>query len=232
MLKVENLITGYYKNTPVLEGVNMDLPNGQVHGIVGANGSGKTTLLQCIHGIIKKVQGEISYNGMPIKREDVSFLETDNYFYKRITGREYLQLFGAFNKDFDVAGWNALFSLPLNDMVDDYSTGMKKKIAFLSVLSFNTPIVIFDEPFNGIDMETVQLIKVIIKKLKTTGRTVIVTSHILESLFNVCDTISYVKGKKIEATFYPPDFASIESRVFGIDTGVGGIFVDKLLKLK
>ncbi|PRD46145.1 ATP-binding cassette domain-containing protein [Sphingobacterium haloxyli] len=232
MLKVENLIAGYYKSTPVLEGVNMDLPNGQVHGIVGANGSGKTTLLQCIHGTIKKVQGEILYNGMPIKREDVSFLETDNYFYKRITGKEYLQLFGAFNKDFDVLGWNALFSLPLDKMVDDYSTGMKKKIAFLSVLSFNTPIVILDEPFNGIDMETVQLIKVIIKKLRASGLTVVVTSHILESLLNICDTISYVKGKKIEATFYPPDFASIESRVFDIDSNGGGVIVDKLLKLK
>jgi ABC-2 type transport system ATP-binding protein len=63
-------------------------------------------------------------------------------------------------------------------------------------------------------MESVQLIKVIIRKLRETGHTIIITSHILESLLNLCDTISYLKGKKIEATFLPPDFPSIESRLF------------------
>lgn len=214
MLQVNNLYVGYHDDDHVIEGLSLRLPKGQIHGLIGANGSGKTTFLNGIYGIVKRQNGDITFEGKPLAKDRVSFLETHNFFFKRITGKEYLELFSAFNGSYDFNAWNELFGLPLDELVDNYSTGMKKKLAFMSLLSFDAPVIILDEPFNGIDMESVQLIKIIIRKLRETGHTIIITSHILESLLNLCDTISYLKGKKIEATFLPPDFPSIESRLF------------------
>lgn len=214
MLEVKDIVVRYGIDHTVLDGVTMSLEEGKIHGLVGANGSGKTTLLGCVKGIVPFQEGDITYNGRSIDKSVVSLLETDNYFYKRITGEEYLALFKAFNENFDFDKWNALFDLPLHKMIDDYSTGMKKKLAFISILSFETPVIILDEPFNGIDMETVQLFKVILRKLKDWGHTIIITSHILESLVGICDTISYLNARCIERVFYPEEFKSMEASLF------------------
>lgn len=214
MLEVKDIVFRYSTEHTVLDKVTMSLEEGKIHGLIGANGAGKTTLLGCIKGTVAYQEGEVVYKGMSRNKSVVSLLETDNYFYKRITGKEYLALFQAFNKEFDFDKWNALFDLPLQKMIDDYSTGMKKKLAFMSILSFNTPVLILDEPFNGVDMETVQLLKTILRKLKERGHTIIITSHIWASLTGICDTISYLNAKRIKKVFYPDEFDAIEGSIF------------------
>jgi ABC-2 type transport system ATP-binding protein len=90
-----------------------------------------------------------------------------------------------------------LFLLPLDQVIDQYSTGMKKKLALLGVLKQDKPILILDEPFNGLDMETCRIIHLIILQLKEKGKTIIVTSHILETLTNLCDYIHLLEGGKV-----------------------------------
>lgn len=214
MLEVKDIVHYYGREHLVLDKVSLSMQAGKTHGLVGINGSGKTTLLECIKGIVSFQEGKISYNDIPLDKSMVSLLETHNYFYKGITGKEYLDLFKAFNTNFDFGKWNDLFNLPLYKVIDDYSTGMKKKLAFMSILSFEAPVIILDEPFNGIDMETVHLIKIILKKLNDKGHTIIVTSHILESLTTICDSISYLHDKKIEKVFYPDEYPSIEKSLF------------------
>lgn len=232
MLEINKLSVRYLKGELILEDLSLVLDTGKIHGLVGLNGSGKTTLLNCLSGMLPFQEGTINWMGNALTKREVVLLETYNFFYKQITGKEYLQLFATLNPMFDLFSWNALFALPLENFIDDYSTGMKKKLAFMSILSFDKPLLILDEPFNGIDLETVQLIKAIIAKLKATGKTIIITSHILESLLNICDTMSYLNNRSVQRTFLPPEFAQIEETLFDVTNKRNDNLIDELIKPK
>jgi len=214
MIKIDNLTVNYGKNN-VLNGLCLELPENTIHGLVGLNGSGKTTLLNTIYGLKKKAVGTISYNDKDIKRGNIAFLETINFFYPRIKGKEYLDLFKTQNPKFDIDKWNTLFELPLNKLIDDYSTGMKKKLALMGIICLDREFLILDEPFNGVDLETVQKIKTLLLKLKT-KKTILMTSHILESLLPICDSISYLNNCTIEFTKKKKNFDEIENDIFAV----------------
>lgn len=214
MIKIDDLKVNY-GNHNVLNELCLEISSNTIHGLVGLNGSGKTTLLNTIYGQKNKVLGTIRYNDKDIKRKNIAYLETINYFYPRITGKEYLNIFKTQNPNFDIDKWNTLFELPLNKLIDDYSTGMKKKLALMGIICLNREVLILDEPFNGIDLETVQKIKTLLLKLKT-KKTIIITSHILESLLPICDSISYLNDSKIEFTKKKRNFDEIENDIFAM----------------
>lgn len=214
MIKINNLTVNYSKHR-VLNQLGMEIHTSTIHGLVGLNGSGKTTLLNTVYGLKNKVAGTIQYNEKDIKRKNIAYLETVNYFYPRITGKEYLTIFKTQNPNFDVDKWNTLFELPLNKLIDDYSTGMKKKLAIMGIICLDREILILDEPFNGVDLDTVQKIKTLLLKLKS-RKTIIITSHILESLLPICDSISYLNNKKIEFTKSTKNFDEIETDIFAV----------------
>jgi ABC-2 type transport system ATP-binding protein len=228
MIKIHDLVVKYGKHT-VLDHLNLSIKASTVHGLVGLNGSGKTTLLNTIYGIKKQEKGDILYHSAPVKRKDTGYLETVNYFYPRIKGKEYLEFFNQQNPAFDIARWKEFFELPLDKLIDDYSTGMKKKLAFLGVICLDREILVLDEPFNGVDMETVQKIKSLLLKLKS-SKTIIITSHILESLLNICDSISYLKGGKIQFTHGKKDFNALEQDIFSVHQDKIDYQIDRLLK--
>lgn len=214
MIKIDNLKVNYGNNN-VLNELCLEISSNTIHGLIGLNGSGKTTLLNTIYGLKSKVLGTIQSNNEDIKRNDIAYLETTNYFYPRITGKEYLNIFKTQNPNFDIDKWNTLFELPLKKLIDDYSTGMKKKLALMGIICLNREVLILDEPFNGIDLETVQKIKTLLLKLKT-KKTIIITSHILESLLPICDSISYLNDRKIEFTKKKKNFDEIENDIFAM----------------
>ncbi len=214
MIKIDNLKVNY-GNHNVLNDLCLEIHGNSIHGLVGLNGSGKTTLLNTIYGLKNKVKGTILFNNRDIKRKNIAFLETINYFYPRIKGNEYLEIFKTQNFDFDIDKWNGLFELPLNKLIDDYSSGMKKKLALMGIICLNRDVLILDEPFNGVDLGTVQKIKTLLLKLKT-QKTILITSHILESLLQICDSISYLNNGKIEFTKKKNNFDEIENEIFAV----------------
>ena len=132
MILINNLSVSYNKNENIIEDINLEMEKNCIHGIVGLNGTGKTTLLNSIFGIKKYNKGEILYNNEKLTKKHISFLPTENFFYPNITGREYVNLFK--NKKFEIEKWNSLFMLPLDKIIDTYSTGMKKKLALFGML--------------------------------------------------------------------------------------------------
>lgn len=214
MIKIDNLKVNYGNNN-VLNELCLEIYDNTIHGLVGLNGSGKTTLLNTIYGLKSKALGTVQCNNEAIKRNNIAYLETINYFYPRITGKEYLDVFKTQNPNFDIDKWNTLFELPLNKLIDDYSTGMKKKLALMGIICLDREILILDEPFNGVDLETVQKIKTLLLKLKI-KKTIIITSHILESLLPICDSISYLNDGKIEFTKEKKNFNEIENEIFAV----------------
>ena len=227
MIKIDDLKVNYGSQN-VLNEFCLEISDNTIHGLVGLNGSGKTTLLNTIYGRKNKVQGTIQYKDEELKSNKIAFLETVNYFYPRITGKEYLSIFKSQNPDFDIEQWNALFELPLNKFIEDYSTGMKKKLALMGIISLNREILILDEPFNGVDLETVQNIKTLLLKLKS-KKTILITSHILESLLPICDSISYINDSKIQFTYEKKDFDKIENEIFSAHQEMTDKKIQKLI---
>lgn len=212
MITIKNLNISYRKNEPVIDNLNLLIQDGMIHGIVGLNGAGKTTLLNSMFGLKNVDSGEILNDGNKINKKSLAYLVTENFFYANITGREYLNLFS--NKEFDLEKWNLLFDLPLDHIIDGYSTGMKKKLALLGILKQDKPLLILDEPFNGIDIETCRIIRMILLRLKENGKTIIVTSHIIETLTNLCDFIHYLEKGKIKYSKDKEGFADFEREIF------------------
>ncbi len=212
MITIKDINFSYDGNSKVLESLYLSLSENKIHGIVGLNGAGKTTLLNAIYGLIKIDSGKISCDGKNLTKKDTSYLVTENFFYSNITGREYLSLFK--NQKFDTDKWNGLFSLPLDQIIDGYSTGMKKKLALLGILKQDKPLMILDEPFNGLDIETCRIIRSILLRLKDKGKTIIITSHIIETLTNLCDYIHYLEKGTINYSKEKHDFAEFERELF------------------
>lgn len=203
-----------YDDKIVLKDLNWIIKPKAINGLVGLNGSGKTTLLNLIYGNFKPFSGTITIDNHKLTKKTIAFLESENFFYQKINGFEYLNLFKYNNENFDISQWNKLFHLPLNALIETYSTGMKKKLAFLGVLSLNKPILMLDEPFNGLDIESSRHMINIIKVLRENGFTIIITSHILESLTSICDSISYINNCNIEFVLDKDNFDDIEERIF------------------
>lgn len=213
MISIDQLSVSYNKNVRVLNGLNLSLSDGQIHGIVGLNGAGKTTLLNSIYGLIKPDIGKIEFNGVSVTKKITGYLETENFFYSNITGSEYLNIFN--NRNFDIKLWNDLFKLPLNDLIETYSNGMKKKLAFLGIVKQDKHILILDEPFNGLDLEVARIVRSILLFLRD-QKLIIITSHIMETLTNLCDSISYLENGKILYTKTKEDFDDFGKDLYNI----------------
>ena len=122
---------------------------------------------------------------------------------------DYLELFKSNNKNFNIELWNNLMKLPLEDLISSYSSGMKKKLALMGIIALNRPVLLLDEPFNTLDLESVELLKKIIPSLKKEGKTISVTSQILETLTEICNEIHYLIDGKIISSYTPTNFEKL-----------------------
>jgi ABC-2 type transport system ATP-binding protein len=213
MLTIEKLTVSYGEHL-VLDELSVSMPVSCVHGLVGMNGAGKTTLLNTMAGFIKPGKGSILMSGTPLNRGDLSFLETESFFYSHITGREYLGLFKPAPGVPGIDEWNRMFRLPLDQLIESYSSGMKRKLALAGVLRQDKHLVIFDEPFNGLDIESSRLLSMIIARLKERGKTILVTSHILGSLTGICDQIHLLRNGRIMFSRDKENFNNLEQEIF------------------
>jgi len=224
MIAVKKLFKSFGK-VKVLNDVNMTFIQRTITGIAGRNGAGKTTLFRCIAGL-EDHGGQVIFdpNGLKYK---IGILEANPYFMNRITGREYLQLLcnasKSRNVDFDNKN---IFELPLGQYASTYSTGMKKKLAFTGVLIQNNEVLLLDEPFNGVDVQSNILIMEIIKRLRSSGKTIILSSHILGSLSDLCDQIHILDAGTIAKSVNRSGFESLNQEMIDDD------FQDKMDRLE
>lgn len=209
MLTVENLKAGYGPDKEVLKGINFSMETGKIHGLVGLNGAGKTTLLNTLYSFIRPDTGTLTFNGVSLQRKDIGYLEAENYFYPYITGHEYLELFPAGVSGFDPKSWQELLRLPLEEITESYSTGMRKKLALIAVIKMDKPIFILDEPFNGLDLESAHILSLILEKLREKGKTILITSHIYESLTGISDYIHYLENGTISYSYHREQFEEL-----------------------
>ncbi|MBK9356310.1 MAG: ATP-binding cassette domain-containing protein [Bacteroidales bacterium] len=212
MITIQNLDFSYGKS-PVIKNLNWQLETGKIHGLVGLNGAGKSTLFNLIAGWLKPSNGTIMYNEIRLDRSICALMETNPQFYPMIKGQEYLDVFKLKNIQFDISAWNNIFKLPLNEVVDNYSTGMKKRLDLMGILAMNREILILDEPFNGLDFEAVRLVQQVLPLLASKGKTIIISSHIAESLTAVCNSISLLRNGEIGLQIRKDSFANLSEMI-------------------
>lgn len=204
-----------YKDTVVLQNVDLTFEKSKTYGIVGLNGAGKTTFFNLVAGFIKDSTSSFLNEEKPIKRKDVAFIDTDLFFYPKLTAKEFLSVFPAANTTYNEEKLAELFKIPLNGFMEEFSTGMKKKLLLQSQIKQDKAIFILDEPFNGLDLETNKILEVIITILNERGKTVLISSHILEPLLAICHEIHYIKDKTIFRSYEKNDFNLIQEELFG-----------------
>jgi ABC-2 type transport system ATP-binding protein len=194
----------------ILRGISASFEVGKIYGILGKNGAGKTTLFRSIFGFYKPQKGSIHLQGKALEKNQMSFLETENYLYPYMRGMEYLQLIR--NDAELIQKWNTIFKLPLDQLSQEYSTGMKKKLAFMGVLIQDRQILLLDEPFNGVDLESNEKMMTIIQKLKS-EKTILVSSHILSTLSDISDHILVLEEGRFVQKIDRPDFEDFEKQL-------------------
>ena len=211
MLALSGVSAGY-DEAEVLHSLDLILSPGMLHGLAGPNGSGKTTLLDVIAGFHPLTQGAVTIGGRPLHPDDVGYLPTELEFFPRITGREYLGVFAASRPretpEFDADGWATVFTLPLDRLVDDYSAGMRRKLALLGVLSLSRPVMLLDEPGNTLDLEANYLLGRLLRAEADQGRVVIVTSHVVEA-FAGCDRVHHLAEGRIGGSYAPHELSRL-----------------------
>jgi len=212
MLELQHIRKAYGSHV-VLHDVSLTLRPGTLHGLVGANGAGKTTLLNCLYGLEGNFTGQVlESHGRPV-RELTGLLPYEPYFYPRLTGREYLEfcLQARGRPVPDFSEWQQLLELPLDQYANEYSAGMRKKLALLALLVQGFEYLILDEPFNGLDLEANLLLKALLRRLRDRGTGILITSHLLGALTETCDEISVLIGGRVQRHYAATEFASLEA---------------------
>lgn len=202
-----------YGSQAVLDGISLYLKRGRVYGIMGENGAGKSTLFRCIAGL-ERYGGTITV--APGIR--IGYMPDIPYFYPMVTGREFIRFcLDAANvkySDENIEVKNELFHLPLDKFPSKYSLGMRKRLMLLVLMLQECDFYILDEPFNGLDLMGTLVLKRWIGECRSRGCTVLLSSHIVSSLTDLCDELSYIHHGQIIRTFHHGEATSAEIEVY------------------
>jgi len=212
MLALKNVYFSFAQKV-IFSNLNMTFNPQSIIGIVGKNGIGKTTFFRNLTKIYRPQKGEILFQNQPIQKQDISFLPTAPYFYPYMNAGEYLEIVASNTEQNQHSRKIAeQLDLPFDQLVTSFSTGMKKKVAFAAMLAQNRPIQIFDEPFNGVDLESNEVIKYMIQQQKS-DKIILLSSHIFSTLTDICDGIYYIEEEFQWRYFEKEDFEKLEKEL-------------------
>lgn len=183
----------------ILNDVNMNLESGNIYGFVGRNGSGKTMLLKMICGFVNPSSGNILIDDESIFQKNyfnnnIRALIEKPKFIDSLSGFDNLKLLVNINNTIDdntINYWLDKIGLldEKNKLYSKYSLGMKQKLGIIQVLMENPPIMIFDEPLNGIDEKSANIVRNILLKEKENGKLILISTHIKEDIETLCNVI-------------------------------------------
>ena len=194
-----------------LDHVSLDIPEGRIFGLLGPNGAGKTTLIRIINRITIPTGGEVIFKGKPITQKDVEkigYMPEERGLYRKMKVGEqalYLaQLKGMSRNDAlkELKEWFIRFGIQdwWNKKVEELSKGMAQKLQFITTVVHKPSLMILDEPFSGFDPVNAELIRQEILRLKAEGATVILSTHNMESVEELCDDIALINKSKLVIT--------------------------------
>lgn len=191
-----------------LDHVSVDIPKGQIFGLLGPNGAGKTTLIRIINRILIPNNGSVLFDGRPITDADVAkigYLPEERGLYRKMEVGDqamYLaQLKGMSRSDAqaELKKWFVRFGIQdwWKKKVQELSKGMAQKVQFITTVVHRPSLMILDEPFSGFDPVNAELIRREILRLKDEGATIILSTHNMESVEELCDNIALINKSHV-----------------------------------
>lgn len=212
-------ITKRFGKIEAVKNLNLEIHYGQIYGLLGPNGAGKTTLVRILNTLIRPTSGRAIVGGFDILtekkkiRKDCGLLPEFGGLYQKLTGREFLFFIGElynFSKKYLSSRVNELLKLfdlksRENDLIEEYSKGMKQKLSICATLINDPNIIFLDEPTSNLDPASAKMIKDLIFKLsRKAGKTIFICTHLMGIVDELCDKIGIInKGNLlIEGTPY------------------------------
>src|SRR5215472_8546811 len=212
-IEVRGLRKSFDKKEAVA-GIDLDIAAGSLAGLVGPNGAGKTTSLSMMTGLLRPDAGRIVINGLDVWADPsaakavIGVVPAEARLFERLSGEEVLEYAGRL-RGLPAAEARSR-TAQLLDVLDlaadakrlvaDYSTGMRKKAALGCALIHNPPVLFLDEPLEGVDPISADVIRRLLKRLVGTGSTVLFSSHVMETVEVLCDHVSIIDQGRIVAT--------------------------------
>jgi ABC-2 type transport system ATP-binding protein len=189
----------------------VDIPKGKIFGLLGPNGAGKTTLIRIINRITIPNGGEVLFDGRPITQDDVEkigYLPEERGLYRKMKVGEqamyFAQLKGMSSREAaaELKKWFVRFGIESwwNKKVEELSKGMAQKVQFITTVVHKPSLLILDEPFSGFDPVNAQIIREEILRLRDEGATIILSTHNMESVEELCDNIALINKSKVVIT--------------------------------
>jgi ABC-2 type transport system ATP-binding protein len=210
IIEIKNVSKSFGEKV-ALENVSLSIPEGSIFGLLGPNGAGKSTLIRIINRITIASGGEVYFKGHPITQDDVAaigYLPEERGLYRKMKVGEqamYLaQLKGMSAQDAatELKKWFVRFEIQdwWNKKVEELSKGMAQKLQFITTVVHKPALMILDEPFSGFDPVNAELIRKEILRLKDEGATVILSTHNMESVEELCDQIALINKAHLVIT--------------------------------
>ena len=210
IIEVKN-VTKTFGEKVALDNVSLSIPEGKVFGLLGPNGAGKSTLIRIINRITIATSGEVLFQGHPITAADVEhigYLPEERGLYRKMKVGDqamYLaQLRGMSSREaaYELKQWFVRFGIQdwWNKKIEELSKGMAQKVQFITTVVHKPALMILDEPFSGFDPVNADLIRKEILRLKDEGATVILSTHNMESVEELCDEIALLDKAKLVIT--------------------------------
>jgi len=208
MLQLTSITKSYFQKIAV-DDVSLSLNEGEIFGLLGPNGAGKTTLIRIINRIIVPEQGEVRYQGEIMKGRhlaEIGYLPEERGLYKTMTVYDHAMFLGRLRRmskeevnrslntwleKFEITSWK-------NKRIEELSKGMAQKVQFICAVLHEPKLLILDEPFSGFDPVNVELIQNELKSMKKAGKTILLSSHNMKSVEEICDRAALIhQSKKI-----------------------------------
>ncbi|MFA6769836.1 MAG: ATP-binding cassette domain-containing protein [Bacteroidales bacterium] len=206
-----NKVVKKFNDFTALDNISLAIPKGAIYGLLGPNGAGKTTLIRIMNQITMPDSGEVLFNGTPIKQSDIAYigyLPEERGLYKKMkVGDQALYLarlkgLSSYDATRELKKWFIKFGIQAwwNKKVEELSKGMAQKVQFITTVLHKPSLLILDEPFSGFDPVNVQLVRNEILEMRDSGTSIILSTHNMESVEELCDHIALINKAKLVIT--------------------------------
>ncbi len=210
VIRIEHLTKKYGRKTAV-DDLSLEIPAGRLFGFLGPNGAGKSTTIGCLTGLLDPTAGNIRLLGETLTRDAIEVkrrigvMPEGLALFDQLRAPEFLafnaRMFGLDEKTLRGRVGELIVAMDLKSAVQrqlgEYSTGMRKKVAFAAAIIHRPEILFLDEPFAGVDPAAVAMMKEWLRSYVAQGRTVFMTSHVLETVERLCDDVGIIHSGKL-----------------------------------
>lgn len=204
-----NNISKHFGDNIAVNDLNINIPEGEIFGLLGGNGAGKTTTFRMILGLLTPTSGTVTYQGKKINysvTDNIGYLPEERGLHPKLKVREQIQYLGKLKGlsskqvDEQLDYWLEKFEVPENKdkKIEKLSKGNQQKIQVIAAIIHNPSLIILDEPFSGLDPINVEILKRSVIELKNNGATIIFSTHRMEHVEELCEELCILdRGKQI-----------------------------------